>query len=207
MARALDLRRRADLAARAFEVLRERGVHRTSMSDLAAGLGLKRPTLYFYFRDLDEVCAAVVEEMQRRLRAFALERVAGFDHPLDLLAGVARALLDFYAGRRDAAVVLLQLWAQSGARDPGAAVTRERSFFEPVRAALVEQLRAGVARGQVAACDPGAIVDLTLAAADGALVAFVARDADPSPILAALCATVLEPLRRPPTARTPRRKP
>src|SRR5207245_9747833 len=100
MSRPPDLARRAQLAARAFDVIRARGVHRTTMSDLAAALGLKRPTLYFYFKDLGAVFEAVLEETQRLYFAHVTARVAGVAHPIDLVAAVRRATLEFNQGRR-----------------------------------------------------------------------------------------------------------
>ncbi len=55
MPRTPDMKRRAEIAARAFEVLRERGLQRTGMADVATALGMKRPTLYWYFRDLGQL--------------------------------------------------------------------------------------------------------------------------------------------------------
>ena len=64
MARTPDLARRAELARAAFEVLRTRGVQ-TSMRELADALGVKRPTLYFYFPDLGAVFESVLDETYR----------------------------------------------------------------------------------------------------------------------------------------------
>ena len=58
MPRRPDLARRAELAHAAFEVLRARGMQ-TSMRELAEALGIKRPTLYFYFPDLGVVFETV----------------------------------------------------------------------------------------------------------------------------------------------------
>ena len=54
MPRRPDQARRAELAQAAFDVLRARGMQ-TSMRELADALGIKRPTLYFYFPDLGAV--------------------------------------------------------------------------------------------------------------------------------------------------------
>ena len=115
MARTVDLERRADLATRAFEVIRARGVHRTTMSDLAAALGLKRPTLYFYFRDLGAVFEAVHEATQRAYLTHVTARLAGVAHPIDLLIAVLRSTSEFHRAERERIVALFQLWAVGGA--------------------------------------------------------------------------------------------
>src|SRR5215831_15308320 len=109
MSRAPDFARRAELAAQAFEVLRARGV-RTSMSDLAAALGIKRPTLYFYFKDTGAVLEAVLEETQRSYFAEVSARVAGIAHPIDQLAAVMRVTAELHHERRDRVLLLFQLW-------------------------------------------------------------------------------------------------
>ena len=67
MPRRPDLARRAELARAAFEVLRTRGMQ-TSMRELADALGVKRPTLYFYFPDLGAVFETVLDQTYRGAR-------------------------------------------------------------------------------------------------------------------------------------------
>jgi AcrR family transcriptional regulator len=195
MARPPDLARRAQLASRAFDVIRARGATRTTMSDLAAGLGLKRPTLYFYFKDLGAVFEAVLEETQRLYAAHVGARVAGIAHPIDLLGAVMRATLDFHQGRRERIVLLFQLWSVGG-NDPERVIAKNRELIDPLRALIVRQIEAGVASGQVGPCDPARLVDLALAVLDGALVHEVIRSASALPIVDDFERRVLAPLRR-----------
>jgi TetR/AcrR family transcriptional regulator, cholesterol catabolism regulator len=201
MARAPDLAHRAQLAARAFDVIRARGVHRTSMSDLAAELGIKRPTLYFYFKDLGAVFEAVLEETQRLYFSHVSARVAGVAHPIDLLGAVLRATLDFHQGRRERIVLLFQLWAVGG-NDPERVIAKNRELIDPMRALLVRQVEAGVAGGQVGPCDPTRLVDLVLSVLDGALVHEVIRTQSALPIIDEFERRVLAPLRRTGRARS-----
>jgi AcrR family transcriptional regulator len=196
MARKLDHTRRAELAARAFEAIRARGVHRITMSDLAADLGLKRPTLYFYFRDLGAVFDAALDDTHRRWAAHVMSRVTGIDHPVDLLAEVVRATVSFHQGQRDRIVLLFQLWAVGG-RDPETVIARGRQLAEPLRAYLVDRITDGVSRGLVGPCEPAVIVDLVLTVLDGALVQEVTRNVQVSAIVDELERRVLAPLRRP----------
>lgn len=195
MSRTPDLARRAELAAKAFDAIRARGVAKTSMSDLAADLGIKRPTLYFYFKDLGAVFDAVLDETQRALFAHVTARVAGVAHPLDLLAAVLRLTLEFHQGRRDRIVLLFQLWAVGG-NDPERVLARNRELVEPMRQILIDQIARGVASGQIAACEPTRLVDLALAVLDGALVHEVTRSASALPIVDDFERRVLAPLRR-----------
>jgi TetR/AcrR family transcriptional regulator len=195
MARKLDQTRRAELAARAFEAIRARGVHRITMSDLAADLGLKRPTLYFYFRDLGAIFDAALDDTHRRWAAHVMSRVTGIDHPIDLLAEVVRATASFHQGQRDRIVLLLQLWAVGG-RDAEKIIERGRALSEPLRAYLVDRVADGVTRGLVGPCEPASIVDLVLTVLDGAIVQEVTRAAPVTSVVEELERRVLAPLRR-----------
>ncbi len=193
MARKLDLVRRAELATRAVAALRARGVHRCTMSDLAIALGLKRPTLYFYFRDLGAVFEVAFEDAQRRYLEFVARRIDGVDHPIETLIAIARATAEYQSGQREQVLLLLQLWAVGGS-DPERVLARGRELVDPLRVALVARVAEGVARGTVAPCDPARVVDLVLATLDGTMTAQVVRRAAPGPVVEELIARVLEPL-------------
>ena len=201
MPRRPDLARRAQLAAAAFEVLRTRGVQ-TSMSELAEALGVKRPTLYFYFPDLGAVFEAVLDQTYQALAQAVLARVAAVDHPLDRLRAVVDATLAFHRDRPQLIGGLFQLWA-GGRRDVSSVLDRERRIVLAAREALVADLRAGIARKEVEPCDPARIVDLVFAVVDGVLVHHVLGIARPDEVIEELAARVIEPLR--PTKRSRRR--
>lgn len=195
MARTVDIARRREIALKAFEIIKEGGVHRTTMSDIASGLGMKRPTLYWYFKDFGEIFEAVVSDTDDELRAHVIRRLEGVTHPIDTLIGIAEATLDFYAARRDRVMVLFQLWAVTGDVAPARIAKRSREFVQPVRDELVRRLEQGIADGSVAACDPGTVIDLVFSVIDGAHVQQVTRGADPRSMLDGLRAYVLDPLR------------
>jgi AcrR family transcriptional regulator len=165
------------------------------MSDIAAALEMKRPTLYWYFNDLGEIFDAVVQDTDARLRAFVAGRLADVTHPIDYLDALMQASVDFYEGRRDHIIVLFQLWAVSASEDPERILRRGREFIEPVRQALVERVRQGIDDGLVAPCDADKVVDLVLSVVDGAQVQRVTRDAAMKPILDSFREYVLAPLR------------
>jgi AcrR family transcriptional regulator len=195
-----DLARRAELARAAFEVLRARGVQ-TTMRELADALGVKRPTLYFYFPDLGAVFESVLDETYRALGEFVVARAQRHAHPLDRLRAVVDATIAFHRERPQLIGGLFQLWAIGG-RDFTTVIDRERRVVVAARDALVADLRAGVARREVRPCDPERVVDLVLAVVDGVLVHHVLGIARADAVIGELADRVIEPLR----AASPRRK-
>src|SRR5215831_1158523 len=193
MPRRPDLVRRASLAAAAFEVLRARGMQ-TSMRELAEALGVKRPTLYFYFPDLGAVFESVLDETYRALAEHVIAKTREVAHPLDRLRTVVDATIAFHRERPQLIGGLFQLWAVGG-RDFASVLDRERRIVVTARDALVADLRAGIARREVERCDPERVVDLVLAVVDGVLVHHVLGIARPDGVVEELADRVLEPLR------------
>jgi AcrR family transcriptional regulator len=179
MARTVDIARRREIALKAFEIIKERGVHRTTMSDIATHLEMKRPTLYWYFKDFGEIFEAVVSDTDDELRAHVMRRLAGVTHPIDTLIGIVEATVDFFAERSDRVMVLFQLWAVTGEVAPARIAKRSREFVQPVRDELVRQLERGIADGVVAPGDAGAVIHQALSVNDGAHGQPVTRGAGP----------------------------
>jgi AcrR family transcriptional regulator len=193
MPRRPDLARRAELANAAFEVLRARGVG-TSMSELADALGVKRPTLYFYFPDVGAVFNTVLEQTYQAHAELVIAKMRTLDHPLDRLQALVEVTVAFHKERPHLIGGLFQLWAVGG-RDLTSVMEKGRKMVTASRDALVADLRGGVARKEVLPCDPDKIVDLVLAVLDGVLVHHVLGIARPDGVMEELVERVIEPLR------------
>ena len=188
-----DLARRAELAHAAFDALRARGMQ-TSMRELAEALGVKRPTLYFYFPDLGAVFETVLEQTYRALAETVIARTRDVTHPLDRLRAIVDATIAFHRERPQLIGGLVQLWAVGG-RDFNSILDRERKIVLGARDALVADLRAGIARKEVRPCDPERIVELVLAVVDGVLVHHVLGISRADGVIAEMAERILEPLR------------
>lgn len=193
MARRPDLARRAELAQAAFDVLRMRGMQ-TSMSELADALGVKRPTLYFYFPDPGAVFETVLGETYRALAEHVVAKTRNVEYPLDRLRAVVDATIAFHRERPQLIGALFQLWALGG-RDFASVLDRERRIMLVAREALVADLQAGIARREVRPCDPERVVELVLAVVDGVLVHHVLGIARPDGVIEEVAARVIDPLR------------
>lgn len=195
MPRRPDLARRTELAHAAFDVLRARGMQ-TSMRELADALGVKRPTLYFYFPDLGAVFETVLEQMYKTYANEIAQRCVDVEHPLDRLRTVVEATIAFHRERPNLIGGLFQLWAVGG-RDLESVLDRERKMVLLGREALIADLRAGIARREVKDCDPERVVELVLAVVDGVLVHHVLGIASADRVIEELVERVIEPLRKP----------
>jgi AcrR family transcriptional regulator len=193
MPRRPDLARRAELARAAFDIVRARGMQ-TSMRELADALGVKRPTLYFYFPDLGAVFETVLDPMYQSLAETVASQVREHAHPIDRVRAAIDAILGFHRERPQLIAGLLQLWALGG-HDRSAVLERERRGMMVARDALIADLRGGIARKEVRRCDPERVVDLVLAFVAGSVVQHVLGIARNDGSSEELARRVLDPLR------------
>ena len=197
MARKPDPHRKTELALAAFAALRQRGVVGATMSEVALALGMKRPALYYYFKDLGELFDAVLNAVLADQRAYVLQQLDADDHPIDALATWMRATLAFYEADPQLIGMLLQFWAVGRPDAAQDVLDRARDLVEPVRQFAIALLLDAVRDGRVRPCQPEAMLDLCVAVVDGCLVERISRGLDPRPILELFIAQVLLPLKLP----------
>lgn len=204
MARTRDMKRRAEMAAQALEIIRERGVHRVTMSDIARGLGMKRPALYHYFPNLPAIGEAVLEHLQARTQRMAVARMAPHRHPIDQLGALLQAIVELYEDERDTLVTFFQLFAMASAEDEGdRLLVRERELLEPQRHFMIAMIENGIERGTVRPCDAAALIDTVLTLIDGTQVQRITRNPDLRPMLELVRTRLLAPLRAEPAKEIP----
>jgi AcrR family transcriptional regulator len=74
---------RARLLAASVEVFGTRGYRATSMNEIAAEVGLSKPTLYYYFRNKEELLVRIYSEVLDESLRMAHATVAAAPSPLD----------------------------------------------------------------------------------------------------------------------------
>jgi len=201
MARTTDHARHEDIAWRAFKAMRRRGVHSVTMSEVAADLGMKRSSLYWYFDSIDAIFLAALERTSRRLVLYVAERVAENSHPVDHIHGWMEATAEFYADDADSRAVLARLWAISSDADSDSGFEGGHALFKAPRDSALSVVRSGLAKGSVHACEPETLVDLCAATVDGLLVQLIHHGVHPGAGLAMFREAVLKPLARRPAIR------
>lgn len=202
MARPISMQRRQELALAAFEAIRVRGVYGITMSELAELLGMKRPTLYWYFRDVGHVFETVLEHLLEQQRGFLEARLVGGGsqaesrHPCDLLRAYAEGIWAFFEKEGPLVLSLVSFWGQSEGGEPTRVLEIVNRHFLPLVSFAVAALEHGIRQGTVAPCDPRAVVDLVAAVIDGSLVHRVTRGIPFEPVAKLLWESVLAPLKR-----------
>lgn len=197
MARPMDMAKRRELALQSLDVLREHGLQQATMSGIAKALGLKRPTLYFYFSSIPDLFDALFEILRADEMRYVAERMQGHAHPLDALIVFLKAEHAFVVehGLQDVMLLMASFWS-SGSQEH-----RERfrglvlRDLLPARSMFIALLQQGIAAGQIADCDVEAVVDLIFALQDGILVQGGVRDLNVEPVFALVEERILSPLR------------
>lgn len=196
MARPVDLDKRREIALQALEVLREHGLQQATMSGLAKALGLKRPTLYFYFPSIPDLFLALVDIHREEEVQWVAERLQGHDHPIDAMLAFLRAEHDFVVekGLDDFMLLMASFWASGSEDDRLRFRKRVLKDLLPARQLFTALLHAGMAQGRIRDCDAEGLVDMMFCLQDGILVQGGLRDLETERVFSVL-ASMLEPLR------------
>lgn len=106
----VDNRRNAliETAARLF---RTKGYDRTTVRDIARAVGLQSGSIFYHFRNKEEILYAVMEDGIRRIREQAAAAIAPHTDPRERLQALFHAHLRvLLGGTKDDMVVLLYEW-------------------------------------------------------------------------------------------------
>jgi AcrR family transcriptional regulator len=150
-----QLERRATTERRvldaAMRLIAQRGSRAVTLAEVGRAAGYSRGIVHAHFGSREQLLAAVVREAQR----FDVPAVEG--DGLDRLTAGVVAYLDNLRRRAPATGAFLLMWAESVAADPvlGPLFAERDTTF---RAALADQVRAGVADGSIRPdADPDAV--------------------------------------------------
>ena len=139
---------RADIIAAATRVFSRRGYHAASMAEVAAEVGIQKPSLYHHVRKKEDLLFAIHEQLIDELTTETLAVVSTSMTPSEKLHAVLHANMRFIANRRDAVTVFLQeRHVVTG--DRWAELVVKRDFYEHLVNGIISE---GI--------DGGAFVDL-----------------------------------------------
>ena len=197
MARPIDHERRQDLARDAVEVLKREGLN-VSTKALAEALGIKRPTLIYYFPTKAAIVETALEALLFEQAQFVIAKMEAEDHPLRQLHAQVKAVHEFHHGREERIVFLSQAIAASGIDRTSRFIEIGNLAFEAQRDVMRQRLRAAIADGRMQACDVESLIRIVRSAIDGLMVQRVMTGCDLAPIHEFLWDHMLGPLMRDP---------
>ena len=80
----------------AFKLMAEKGIDGVSMREIAEKVHVTKPVLYYYFKDKEDLCLAIIEERAHQFDEFLDNVLAQKLPPADLLGLVLERHLDFF---------------------------------------------------------------------------------------------------------------
>lgn len=98
---------RADIIEAATRVFSERGYHAASMNDIAAAVGIQKPSLYHHVRKKEDLLFAIHEQLIEELTDETYAVVAEADTAAEKVVAILHANMRFIAHRKDAVTVFL----------------------------------------------------------------------------------------------------
>ena len=93
-------KRRQDIATKAALLFDQQGYHQTTMEDIADLMGIKKPTLYHYFKSKDEILSLIHEVFVELLLEKQKERKKSMISYEDLLRNTMRDIIGLMVTHR-----------------------------------------------------------------------------------------------------------
>lgn len=170
----IDHIRKPQLLAAAAEVIAERGVAATRISDIAERAGTSSPAVLYWFGSKEELLAEALTWQEERFYAEMTERLAeGLSAPERL------ALLIECSSAGGEWTLWMEFWARA-LRDPGVARTRGE-LDRRWRGAIAEIVRDGLLDGEFADADADEVAATLGALLDGLAVQVTLKDPEMPP--------------------------
>jgi AcrR family transcriptional regulator len=164
------LRRPAILTA-AAEVISERGVHNTRISDVAERAGTSAPGVLYWFPTKDELLVEALQFADDRFYESLTRELEGLGGATERLT----RLIELWPAEGDGETTLwMELWVRA-LRDPELARTRER-LDRRWREAIADIVREGQASGEFGRADADDVALLLGALMDGFAIQLALRD-------------------------------
>lgn len=155
----------------AMELINERGIAGTAISDIMESTGLQKGGIYRHFSDKDEIVSAAFGEYVARVKAELKNCVQGLERSADRLKAIIRLL----AGIATKPIVpggcmLMNLATETDFSGIGPRQEVGETFRQWERM-LTDELQRGIAAGEIRAdADVDEFIALCLSAIEGAIV-------------------------------------
>ena len=128
----MALTKREELTRIAARLFAERGYQGTSLADLAAALGVQKPSLYHHIESKEDLLWDVAQEGAAAFHA-ALDGVPARDRPAERIREALRAHLAVVGGQLDVATVFVREWRFLTGERREQFVAERRRYEERIR--------------------------------------------------------------------------
>jgi AcrR family transcriptional regulator len=153
-----------EIVAVATRLFLEKGYDATSMEEVAAAMGVSKPTIYEDFNGKQVLLEAVVDHAIKAYDMSWLDAALRDAMPFD--AFVDRLADEVWMGRGASAnPPILQLLLREGPRSPALVATYVQRMREPGRGAILDIISSAMARGECRRLDPLVVQHMLLAPA------------------------------------------
>jgi TetR/AcrR family transcriptional regulator len=151
--RSSGIRTRAEILAAAERHFAERGFEAARLEDIAADVGIRRAAIFYYFRDKEELYAAVLDEIFDT----GLAALPSHGSVVERLEASLIGWIDYVARRPSVARLILREAASAQPGAPSPLAQRGRAPVERFRALIDEGLASGELKPL---CDPHRFISL-----------------------------------------------
>lgn len=124
------------------EIFSKRGYRGTSMKDIAAGVGLSKPTLYHYFPSKEAILVRLYEDLMNESLAGAKAIVAAAPGPLEALRGVISYRVRHTCEKQAIHKVFFEEEEELPAGLLGTVIEKRREFEDILKTAVAQHLEA-----------------------------------------------------------------
>lgn len=138
--------RRQELLKTASEVILEYGIQKTTLDDIARRAGMAKTSLYYYFKEKDEIVRAIVRNVMKDLLASMRQAAAAGDTSEEKLCGLIEARYRYIATASSRATkeILQEFRSFSGL------YARDLEYYQQAQKGMIEDIfRQGIASGEL----------------------------------------------------------
>jgi AcrR family transcriptional regulator len=134
---------RDDIVDAATRVFSERGYHGSSMADVAAAVGIRKPSLYHHVRSKEDLLFAIHDRLIDELSDETDAALAAAATPSDKLRAALRVTMEFVARNKDAVTVFLQERHAVGGDRWDALVAKRDRYEKRISSVIADGVAAG----------------------------------------------------------------
>lgn len=157
--------RRQQIMDAALVCFARRGYHKTTMDDIVVESGLSKGTLYWYFKNKDDLFFSLVKSFFVDMRQDMDGILEQYTSATDRLRAIAQELVRFFQGAEDFFNVFFEFWMQSILSEELNEWTS--NLLVQYREVLAGIIAEGIRTGEFKAVDTNPLALAVMAAYDG----------------------------------------